>query len=424
MRQRETGVVIDPRRPPRALLDELRALGCEPVLAQTGVGLAAGGSGLCLPVRSLATDPSASTAALTQVRDRLTRGQPLGLSLVDVGRRGERRLAALLRRLDRATAVDCIDRRLLTLAVAATSVPPWLLGARAWLGSGSRYLLFETAADQSATGAWSALHAQRLRARGIRPVFAAAAQSACPLLPDEPGCVPTTCLALMVPPDTAWLPLRCNLLRHADDKGRIDEPALRARLRSMLSAADRLFDAIRWPDSAVRRDAHDHRRIVVVLEGLGDLLVARGADPGAIDSLRSLDSLVGGLRNELLATSRSLATERGSLPALVRRNPGNALPDARERAAWRQRWETALADVAVRHRNLLAIPLAALLPSTGSAGTDWFDLLPLLGHADVVGFGGRGAGAAWNVAEYRAYYRRARAILERRNAAALIASGV
>ena len=78
----------------------------------------------------------------------------------------------------------------------------------------------------------------------------------------------------------------------------------------------------------------------------------------------------------------------------------------------------------MRHRNLLAMPVQSLLPADQAAGTGWFDLLPLLAHADVVCFGDSAALRGLGAGEFRAFYRRAQAVLERRNSAALVAGGV
>ena len=403
-------------------LARLAALGLDADIVTAEPGLVAGGVGIRLAVRELLAAPERLAGELRRIGALLTLGIPVGLSLVDLGMRGQRRLECLLRRLQQVTRAPCIDRRLLSIAVAGRwpGLPACLQASRAWLGDGPRYALIDDVA--AAAGLLRLLATQRGRCRGLEPVLASAVRSACPLLADEQGSVPVTRRGLVAPPRSAWLPLTLNLARQADAAGRIDRDRLAERLVRALPLADALFDELYWADPAQRLDAHNNRRVVVVLDGLGDLLVRRGADPAAIATLRELDGLLSAIRSCLWECSRQLARERGCLPALTRRDPGAGLADDGQRRAWQSRWREALARVALRHRNLLAIPPAALLPSVAQARPAWLDLLPLLAHADVVAAGG--ACRDWSPAAAGAWQQRALAVLGRRNATVLVAGGV
>lgn len=408
------------------LVDELQSLGLQPDLSASDLGLSAGGAGFRLSVEALATEPGKLAAALERVRSLLTLGIPVTVGVADAGGRGEPRIERLLRALHRATADPCIDRRRLALAVAARdlSLPAFLLVSRAWLGDGPRFVLLDGSGQASSDGLWSTLYQQRARRRGLRPATGCAVQSACPLLADETGAVPVSRHALLAPPGSAWLPLALNICRYCDRRGSVRTAELHAALRRGLAIADRLFDELQWPDRATRRDAQQNRRIVIVLQGLGDLVRLTGADPAGIDALRDLDRLVGGVHGVLLEATRRLAAERGLLPTLAGRDPGLTLADGDERRRWQRRWRDALESAAVRHRNLLALSPYAVLPRAGTAGSAYLDLLPLLAHADVLSFAGGFGFSGWSIRDYKAFHGRAAAILRRRNRTAFIATGV
>lgn len=411
---------------PRRLLDELLSLGFEPEVTASDLGLAAGGAGFRLSVRELHGAPRDLERDTGRVRALLMLGIPVAVTVGDARRPGEPRIERVLRALHRATTERCIDRRRLALAINAADLelPAFLLSSRSWLGDGPRFVLLDGGGAAAAAGLWSALYQQRNWRRGLRPAAACAVHSACPLLADEAGSVPVSRHALLAPPGSAWLPLALNVCRYCDRRGVLRTAALYAALRRGLALADRLFDLLHWPEDCMRRDAAQNRRIVVVVQGLGDLVLLRRADPAGIDALRDLDRLVEGMHSCLSETTRRLAAERGLLPALAGRDPSRRLEDAAERHRWQRRWQEALAGAAVRHRNLLALSPYSLLPRSAAAAGAWLDLLPLLAHADVLSFAGGASFTNWNIRDYKAFHGRAAAILGRRNRTAFVATGV
>ncbi len=410
----------------RRLVNELLATGFEPALVVGDAGLSAGGAAISLSVRNMSVSQSRMARETERVRRLLTLGMPVTVRVGDAGERGEARMERILRRLHRATDGHCIDRRRLSLAVAERDLAPpaFLLESRSWLGDGPRYLLVDGALTTAGAGLWSKLYRQRSWRRGLRPVVAGAVHSSCPLLSDETGDVPLSRLRLLAPPGSAWLPLAVNACRFCDRRGAMRDAVLHAALDSGLALADELFDCLEWPERAQRRDAYLNRRIVFVLQGLGDLVKLRRVDPASMACLRDLDRLVAGVHARLWQASRQLAARRGLLPSLAERDPARALADGEQRRRWQSRWRAALESAAVRHRNLLALSPYALLPSNGAADGDWLDLLPLLAHADVVSFAGGFSFAGWTIGDYKAFHRRAAAVIRRRNRAAFVATGV
>jgi hypothetical protein len=90
---------------------------------------------------------------------------------------------------------------------------------------------------------------------------------------------------------------------------------------------------------------------------------------------------------------------------------------------WQRRWREAVAKWAVRHRNLLVMSPYSVLPSGDHDVKDFIDLLPALHHADAFAFSDPVSHGCRDADEYAAFHRRAFAVMERRNAASLVAAG-
>jgi hypothetical protein len=91
---------------------------------------------------------------------------------------------------------------------------------------------------------------------------------------------------------------------------------------------------------------------------------------------------------------------------------------------WHRRWRRALANSAVRHRNLLVLSPYSVLPAADHSVIDLIDLLPALHHADAFSFANPRSDGCRNADEFATFHRRAFAVMQRRNAASLIAAGV
>ncbi|HZW60435.1 MAG TPA: hypothetical protein VFE85_09080 [Woeseiaceae bacterium] len=422
------------RRP--SLARELRALGVQPRLLEGGHGVTAGGAALRLPLGEVLASPERAAHLFGRLRNLLLQRIPVTLTLTDLGAGGRARAAlqCIGQRLGAVLATPCVDRRRLGLAVQASelSLPALQLMSRTLLGRGARFLLLddvhlrtagESAGDAGTAAIWSGLYQQRDRLSGVLPVYGGGVRSRCPLLGDEASGALLPQRALLVPPDSAWLPLDVHLPRFAAAGGALDAARLEAALRRALAVADRLFDRLCWPDHAQRNDAYLNRRIAVTLHGIGDLVELQRGDPGDLDCLRHWDRLLARLHRCLWDASRELAHERGLLPALACRNPALRWRDGAHRRDWQQRWQNALRTDAVRHRNLLVLSPYGILPRAAARPTRYADLLPLLAHADALSFAGAATFAGWRLREFRQFHCRAFAVMQRRNAAAFIAAG-
>jgi hypothetical protein len=275
-----------------------------------------------------------------------------------------------------------------------------------------------------ASPAWTALYQQRNWRWGLRPVYGGDSRTRCPLLSDErtPTLLPDH--AIRVPTDSAWLCLELPICRFANRQGKIDNGRLQAALQQALDSADQLFDGMYWRDRKQRKDALSNRRIGFVLQGIGDLVLLRGADPADLQCLRYLDALIAGIHECLWERSHSLASVRGLLPALAAKDPSRGVDMGEQRQSWQRRWHAALSSASVRHRNLLIMSPYTVMPQSGAGDRrDFADLLPLLAHADACNFAPVGDFSGWSINEFKNFHCRAHAIMQRRNAATFVAAG-
>lgn len=433
---RTTGSVRLPKPPVRTpaagdLTRALSQLGFYPEVRHSACGLTTGAIGINLSVQAMLTCNVTRRWHTQRIRRLLFERSAVTLTLQDVGRHTPRELESVLRLLHRASSAPCIDRQWFGLVLPGRELPlpAYLLMSRIWLGSGPRYaMLVDDPARSPSPGEGgallSSLYQQRCRARSLSPVFATGLRSRCALLPDETGPGICTPLALVGPPNSAWLPIRFNLCRFADRFGAIREAELHAALRRALRIADAVFDHLYWPDTHQRHDARENRRIAFIPEGIGDLVLLQRADPAGLACQRALDRLLAGVHACLWDESQCLASSRGILPALAARDPLQHLTKDGMQSRWRLRWQQALARSAVRHRNLLALSPYALLPRNQAHDAGFTDLLPLLAYADTLCFAGRRSFAGWRIDEFRAFYQRAQAVMRRRNSATFVATGV
>lgn len=428
-----TRAPLVPRRA-EPLIAALRALGLSPLLRTAGGGIVAGGVSLRLDVRLLLADPTAMQREFGRVHRSLLSGIPVSLTLADGGTRAARRIEQLLTRLRRVLRPSCINPRLLGLAVPATDLPlpAFMLMSKVLLGEGPRYALLDDrhlarppgsgAADADA--AWTALYEQRARRWRLQPAYACDIRTRCPLLSDEHADTVIEPGGLAAPGATAWLPMTFNVCRFVAHPGVLDEQRLLSALRRGVRLADELYDRLLWIDPVQRADARANRRLAIRVTGIADLLERRGDNPSSFACLRFLDRLLARMHHSAWDESHALSTARGLLPALAVRDPSTTVGDDDHRRHWRRRWQEALSTAAVRHRNLLVLSPAAMLPPSRRTARTCLDLLPLLAHADACAFAGAGTFPDWSINEYRLFHRRAFAILRRRSAAGFIAAGV
>lgn len=301
------------------------------------------------------------------------------------------------------------------------------------LGSGQRFVFLdglqmhptgnervETRADSN----WAFLWQRRRTSRPLLPVYGGFVRSACPLLADEAATWVLPGSGLQVPSRSAWLPVTLDVTRFADDAGKLDERCMQQALRRGLLAADALVDQLAWSSAEYREDAVQNRRLAITLEGVGDLVVRRRENPADLHCLRNLDGLVALIRQQLDEGSAALAAERGTVPSLEHACPAGDWFDGSHNEIWRRRFDAARQKSAVRHRNLLAISPYAVLPTDTRGDARFADLLPLLRHADAWSFASAAPFHGWNIKQFKHFHKRARAIIQGSQAAAVVAAGV
>lgn len=321
-----------------------------------------------------------------------------------------------------------VDRRLLGLCLSALEFPDAASRSelRPRLGEGPRYVSLPgkrgASEDLALNDVWAVL--QRSETNGPRfwPAHPAGVRSRCPLLPSESSTTLLPGSGIAAPANTAWLPLTFDICRVADHEGNVCLSALSSVLDACVDLGDRLLDRLTWFDPRQRRDARSNRRLAVIVDGFGDLVVRRGEDPSDWQSLRRLDRLVSGLHEGLWQRSRALAAQRGLLPALLEREPKWAWCDETHVRRFRDRWRQALETQQVRNRNLLVLSPYSVLPRR-RATVEFADLLPALVHADAFSFSSAPALDHWQACDFRAFHQRLQALVMHHNAASFVAAG-
>ncbi len=251
---------------------------------------------------------------------------------------------------------------------------------------------------------------------------AAVVSSPCPLLPAERAdeYLPQGCM--QVPARTAWVPLQINVANYADASGELKIDALKAALIALVDDGERLHDSTHWEDPRVEYDSWLNRRLAIALRGWGDLALLRGADPGALQTLRDFESLANWASNTVRAQSRVLAETHSWCPALDEVSAKILRQNTRSR--WGSRWRQAIAEVALRHRNLTTLSPWDVFPRGTPADLKYADLLPLTRFADTLSFQSEVCIRHWNANDFKGFYERVAAEAERGRGAALVAKEV
>lgn len=302
-----------------------------------------------------------------------------------------------------------------------------------FFGAGQRFVMLDSLQMQShcnekiaaiSAANWTYLWRGRESEKQVLPVYGGFVRSTCPLLADEVAVTTLPGSGLQVPAHSAWLPVHFDLSALADRNGVLDGPVLRQAVTDALQTADQMIDQSQWPGRRRQADARLNRRIGLIVTGIGDLVIRRGEDPGALSCLRSMHQLIDELRCELHAVTARLARQCGEVPSLSRAcPPGNWFQGSHHRA-WQARFEKACLDAAVRHRNLLALSPYSVLPTAGRPAPRFMDLLPLLRLADAWAFAGSPQLSGWNVTQFKYFHMRARAIIQASQGASRVAAGV
>ena len=194
----------------------------------------------------------------------------------------------------------------------------------------------------------------------------------------------------------------------------IDESLLEEALRARVDAADAVHDTTAWPTPQMRHDAWLNRRLAIMVTGIGDVVLRRGADPRQFSCLRDLGDLFAWIRSIVVARSREIAQRSEPVPALTETDPTRFLSIGNDIDTWNRVWRRAIDSNAVRHRNLLVLSPWSVFPGQADDTAGFLDLLPLLEFADCCSFAGAPPLRDWNINFFRNLHQRAWAVLEQR----------
>lgn len=422
------------------LAASIARLGRLPVQVQRHVGpagVAVGGVPGLVSVNTVLRSPFAAQKLKRRVRHCLQNAVPVTLSLRGLGS-GEdaiRKLQKFCEYLRDALPRQSIAVGKLGLAIPSHQLPlrAFLLISDSLLGRGPRYVILDSLQMKQHCNArvqdetdrnWRILWQHRGLERPLLPVYGGLVRSACPLLSDEVAGSVLPDFAAVVPYDSAWLPLELPLtcFLHAD--GHVDWPGLSNALKEAVRLGDRILDDLCWPGWRQDTDARLHRRLAISLGGLGELVLRRGEDPRKHECLAWLAAVVKRIRSELQSHSRTLARESGALPAVLRTDPSKGLLAGPARDTWQACWNAAVRTSALRHRNLLVLSPFSVLPAREVQNTDFFDLLPVIRHADAWCFSTTARQDLWTLRDYQTFHRRAWAVIQGHNEGCAVAAGV
>jgi len=285
-------------------------------------------------------------------------------------------------------------------------------------------MYFVVDADREVTPQQSALMWQRLwEMRDLAPITAvlpAVVSSPCPLLADEAASAVVVPMQAQVPEDSAWVPLEVDLCNYLDGEGELRLASLDAALHARVEEGEQRHDVGNWSSQAQRHDSWLNRRLAIFVRGFGDVVAKREVDPSSIVALRNVRTIATHILNTLASASRGMAERNGYCPALDVVGAGVM----RHGAEMDARWRRAVADNALRHRNLLTLSPWDVFPRHGRADLRYLNLLPVLACANSVSYRRDVDISHWNVNEFRSFYTRVSAILRRSRDISLIAEQV
>ena len=247
-------------------------------------------------------------------------------------------------------------------------------------------------------------------------------ESPCPLLAAEyaPDFLPQACM--LVPSNSAWVPLELDLVRHTDEDGRVLEADLIAAMNDCVDEGDRLHDQTQWSAPMIEYDSWLNRRLAIAVRGCGDIVEKRDADPRSLHVLREMEELTQWVCATLHQRSQSLAAGSNWCPALDK--AGAMVLEKGRSTRWKSRWKSAVQSVAVRHRNLTTISPWDVFPRGKPADLSYADLLPVMRFADSLSFQCDVSIRCWNVNEFKGFRERVSAIARTGRGAGLVAEQV
>ena len=419
------------------LAGRLAALKVQPRLLQSGNGVTAGGVAMRVSVQKTLQSPMAGEHLFRRVTMLAHEQVPLTLALWELGAEDEsiRALEDFCGILRVALTAEGLAAANIGISMQSHLVPlkAYLLICTAILGRGPRYVILDSLqmrhhdcdmVQAEADSNWSFLWSVRNASPTIVPAYAASVTTRCPLLGDETATAVLPEAGQQAPVESAWLPMHIYLPDFSDGRGRLNWEFLEAALQQAVDAGDRILDYLYWHLPQQRSDAWQNRRLAISIDGIGNLVVERSADPGDLRCLQWIDETVARIHAVLWNRSRILAQQTEPLPALLSNWPAVRWDCDIKKSDWEVRWRRAVANSAVRHRNLLVMSPYAVLPRGSAASYRFVDLLPALHHADAFSFANPRVDGFRTCAEFATFHRRAWAVMQRRNAASLVAAGV
>lgn len=426
----QPGIALSCRR----LAQKLHYAGLNALLIDTEHGATAGGLAAAIDLER--HSESEIDSILCECKRHLEAGIPVNIAIGRLGG-GESAVAKLGEVCERIAA--SLDEQALSTGLLGTCLYSHQVPLKAYefmhttlLGSGPAYALLDSLqmrhhansrVQQETDNNWLHLWRRRGSEGPLLPAYAAPAKTACPLLADEVSSAVLPACGVPVPAYSAWLPIELYLPNYADGRGELQWPPLQQALAICLRFGNELLDRLSWPTELQRNDARQNRRLAIRVDGIGDLVAQRGADPRDLETLRQICSELSRLRTALWMLCGKLAVSSGPLPALLGCDPTAPWHDPRHRRHWQARWQTALRETAVRNRNLLALSPYSVLPADRSNAMRYADLLPVLEYADVLSFSDAPGFDGWTAPQYRRFHERAFATVQRQNGTSFIAAG-
>ena len=419
------------------LTRQLKRHKVHPRLLRSGNGITAGGAAIRVSVQQTLQSQLTTEHLVRRIALLAHEQVPLTLAIWELGAEDESISAledfcAIVRAALTAEGLEPAD---IGISMQSHLVPlkAYLVISTALLGCGPRYIVLDSLqmrhhecdiVQAEAQDNWSFLWSVRNASPTVIPAYAAGVTTRCPLLGDETATAILPEGGQQAPVQSAWLPMRISLPDFSDGRGRIDWDSLETSLRLAVDTGDRILEHLYWHLPQQRNDAWHNRRLAISIDGVGDLVVERGADPKDLHCLKWIDEAVARIHATLWDRTRTLAQRTEPLPALLSNWPAVSWDCDIKKSNWDVRWRRAVANCAVRHRNLLVMSPYAVLPKCSAASYDFVDLLPALHHADAFSFGTPRNEGFRNCTEFATFHRRAWAVMQRRNAASLVAAGV
>ncbi|MCH7821002.1 MAG: hypothetical protein IIA07_03205 [Proteobacteria bacterium] len=415
---------------------ELEDVGVEPMLPVIDKGLLTTGVTLAVDAGTVLTFAPAMEQFRERVFDVLTSGLPLSVGIKGLGPEpwAATRFGHLCEVLCSIASTVQVNPASIEIVIDADTLTPEIawLKRRELLGNGPVYLLAGVTQMRAHGGRsardrhdryWLQLWCLREGAL-VRTAYAPMVTPQCPLLCTEAASAILPSIGIQVPEGSAWVTMKLNIARFADDRGSLHQNALQKALHCCVDLGDALHDHVMWPTVRMRHDSWLNRRLAIVLTGLGDLARQRRLDPQQFACLQNLGDVLRWTQSILRSRSHYLAVQNENLPALDLCDPSHTLPGGRARDGWRERWHRAVELNAIRHRNLIVLSPWSMFPEHSPADPRYCDLLPLLEFADACAFPGPPPLGHWNINQFKILHQRAWAVLELKEAHQLIAEPV